>query len=250
MRFDECAPSYEAHAHIQKKVAAWSADWLDDRASRLTALELGAGTGFFTKHLAQRGFASLRATDVSERMMAIGKQALPQIEWRVMDAWRPSSPRVDRLYSCSLLQWAPCPATTLRRWRSLLAPRGRLLATFFVHGTLQELFPQESCLCALQWRSNKQWLSVFADAGWTVLRTSSWRHKQHFASPVAALRSLHGTGAVGGGKTSPGELRRLLASYRAEHATARGEVPLTWSALRVEAQPARANESSSSLSRS
>lgn len=247
MRFGECAHHYEAHAKVQAGVAARSATWLNEETRHSTALELGAGTGLFTRHLVEKGFAKVHATDISASMIAEGAKNQPSVEWSIVDAWRPSWPvPVDRIYSCSLLQWASSPLSVLRGWKALLKPEGRLMATFFIDGTLRELFPVDSSLTALNWCSQKQWLDYFLDAGWRVRRSDTWQDTQLFPSPVAALRSVHLTGAAHTNKASTAELRRALLAYQAAHSTANGEVRLTWKAMQVEAELCGANQSSES----
>ena len=51
--FDASAPSYEAHAGVQRDVAARLARLLPDLA-RPRVLELGCGTGLFSRHLVAR----------------------------------------------------------------------------------------------------------------------------------------------------------------------------------------------------
>ena len=55
--------------------------WIEEDCSSLSALELGAGTGLFTRHLALRAFKSFRATDVSGSMIAEGELRLPKVNW-------------------------------------------------------------------------------------------------------------------------------------------------------------------------
>lgn len=237
MRFGECALQYEAHAEIQARVASRSARWLSEEdAHPKTALELGAGTGLFTRHLAKKGFVQLHATDISPSMIAEGKTNAPAAKWSILDAFNPSwADPVDRLYSCSLLQWASSPVAVLRSWRALLKPKGRLLATFFVEGTLSELFPASSALTALRWRSEEQWLAALPRAGWRVRRSATWLEAQVFPTPVVALRSVHLTGAVHTNKASVAELRRALLAYKRAHSDENGSVRLSWKAMQVEA---------------
>jgi SAM-dependent methyltransferase len=237
MRFGECALHYENHAQIQAAVALRSAKWLSEDTRHETALELGAGTGLFTRHLAKKGFTQLYATDISSEMIAEGRRNEPAAVWSIVDAFTPSwEVPVDRLYSCSLLQWATSPVAVLRSWRALLRPEGRLLVTFFIQGTLSELFPADSALAALKWRSEEQWLDSFRRAGWRVLRSATWQEMQSFPTPVAALRSVHLTGAVRTNRASVADLRRMLLAHKRAHTDRSGGVRLSFRAMQVEAE--------------
>jgi hypothetical protein len=48
--FDRRAAQYEQHAPVQREAAAWLAEWLPEKIES-PALEVGAGTGLFTRHL-------------------------------------------------------------------------------------------------------------------------------------------------------------------------------------------------------
>ncbi len=51
-RFNRAAPVYERHAVVQEAMAGWLAEWLPPEIG--TALEIGAGTGLFTRQLVGR----------------------------------------------------------------------------------------------------------------------------------------------------------------------------------------------------
>ena len=97
MRFNRKALEYHEKADIQKIAADWCSEWIESDCSGLHGLELGAGTGLFTKHLALRGYESLRATDQAERMIDQGRKRLPMVAWDELDAWRCESNPVDRV---------------------------------------------------------------------------------------------------------------------------------------------------------
>lgn len=130
MRFDRKAAQYHEKADIQKLVADWCGDWIERDCQDKKAVELGAGTGLLTRHLALRGFESFAATDLSERMLEQGRARLPMVDWKRLDAWSCDVQEVDRLYASSLLQWAPDPLEVLKNWRAALKPEGRVLTSF------------------------------------------------------------------------------------------------------------------------
>lgn len=239
MRFDDAAESYDAHAQIQRQVAAWCAEWLPQSSSTgpLDVLELGAGTGLMTRHLVAQPHLRVVATDNVPQMLRRGSEQVPEASWQLVDAWKPLAPASDLLVSTSLLQWATDPVAVLRNWRSLVLPNGRLLATWFVRGSLYELSDAAPQLAGLKWHCEKEWLRFLRQANWTVLRSSAWSTVQRFASGAIALRSIHRTGAVLTPRTPTSELRRALRAYEAKYRDEAGQVPLSWRAFRVEATP-------------
>ncbi len=231
MRFDQKAPRYHEKADIQKIVADWGSEWIERDCGDLRALELGAGTGLFTRHLALRGFREFRATDLSSSMVQEGRHRLPLVDWGELDAWRCETDPVDRIYSSSLLQWALEPEDVLKNWRNALAAGGKVLVCLFVKGSLSEFADVDARFAAFPWRSESEWIARFEEAGFDVLRNETRSDLIAFDSPREALRSLHDIGAVEERRMSAAELRRFLRSCE------RGEespFEVSWKAMKIE----------------
>lgn len=238
MRFGEKSRVYAAKAMLQREVASWCAEWIEPEARGLRALELGAGPGVFTRFLAEKSFAELWASDVSAAMVEAGREALPQVHWLALDAWDlrlGGGRRFDRLYACSLLQWADGVDGVLRRWSQALGDGGRFLGALFVEGSMAELLEADGGFSAVSWRSEAWWLERFLGAGFRICRWDTREERQVFGSAAAAARSMHEIGAVKGERWPTGRLRRHLRACEAAFGGEQG-FPLTWRALRVEAQ--------------
>jgi len=213
-------------------LASWLAEWLPKRRAG-RALEIGAGPGVFTRRLLP-WTGTLFATDGSRAMCAAGRAALPAVPWRTMAAERPAAGPWDWIFSSSMLQWTEDPAAVLAAWRKRLAPGGRVLAGFFVAGSLEEW----SALAGdapLRWRTPEEWRALLKAAGFRVLRDGAERRVLHHASAAALLRSLHGTGAAPLRRLPPTKLRHLLNVYEKRHRSGEG-VPASWQFYRFEAE--------------
>lgn len=231
MNFDKKAGLYHQNARIQKIVADWCAEWIEEDCSTLSALELGSGTGLFTRHLALRAFESLRATDLSRSMIDEGKSRLPDVDWAELDAWEcESAAKVDRLYACSLLQWSENPLETLEKWRNALAPKGRFLGCLFVEGSLKELIGEEFRLGEFEWRSEQQWLTCFEQSNYDIRRWDTRLDEEIYDSPMQALRHLHDLGATTNRNANPGKLKQHLKRLE----THSGRFKVSWKTLRLE----------------
>ena len=231
MRFDQKAFQYHDKASIQKEVADWFSQWIDKDCSRLAGLELGAGTGLFTRHLALRGFHELCATDISQSMLNEGKTRLPNVRWEIQDAWRLEARKADRVYACSLLQWATDPIGVLNFWRDALLKDGRLLACFFIEGSLKEFTRLDSGFPAFPWKNEKEWLEIFRAANLDIVRSETRTDIMTYESPRAALRQIHDIGAVRENSMKPSVLKRLLDDSGRRK---RGGFGLSWRTMRVE----------------
>lgn len=236
--FNRRADSYRVHAVVQRRLATWLAEWIEpaEKLGKLTALEVGAGDGLFTDFLVSR-CPQLTATDIAHRMVELGKQRLPQVDWCVSDAWQLESRPVDRLYSASLLHWCDDPAAVLRRWRRFVNPNGRMLHGCYVSPTLTEWQSIAGDYSPVQWRDALQWQALLSDAGWRIVRCETTEHVQRFDSARHFFRFLHCTGAVPPRQTPVTKLRCLIREYQRRFASNTGPhgVRSTWTLMRVEA---------------
>jgi SAM-dependent methyltransferase len=231
MRFNRKASVYHEKADIQKISADWCSEWIERDCGGLRAIELGAGTGLFTRHLALRGFDSLLATDKSKQMLEEGRKRLPMVEWAELDAWGCETASIDRIYASSLLQWAHDPVSVLKNWRNALELKGRVLVCLYIEGSLEEFVKELPDFSALQWRSELEWLGFFREAGFDVSRSESRDDVISYASSREALRAIHDLGAIEERRMSPGELKRFLNDCDRRFENRFG---LSWKTLKIE----------------
>jgi malonyl-CoA O-methyltransferase len=220
--FGARAGSYELHAGLQKAVAARLARLLPN-LKRPNVLELGCGTGLFSRHLIERyPDGDLVLTDASSAMLAECRRNLagassPRIDFEVMDASRPGGQgSFDLIVMSMALHWLPAQEASLERLRRLLTPSGLLL------------------YAALGPRSFAEWRAVLdrqgLPSGITRLEPlPGIIHEELLAPDATALAFLRRMKSVGGltpregyRSLSPGALRRAI---RAADAAGR---PITW----------------------
>lgn len=233
--FARKAGSYDAHAGVQADAAQWLAEWLPQEASLGRCLELGAGTGLFSRYLTTRA-KKLECTDISSEMLEYCRERLPDATYRVLDAWEAPSldvPRWDTLCSSSLLQWTLSPVETLENWSKRLERNGRMLLGFFTAPSLPELDRVLNGTSPVQWRSQRDWVNAMRAAGLQIQRIESQTRCYHYPSALQFWRSLHGTGSNVSRGLTAGTLRRLLRDYETAFATADG-VAATWTFCRSE----------------
>ena len=233
--FSRAAGTYAGHATVQQAMADWLAEWLPAQRSG-RALELGAGTGVFTRKLLP-WTGALTVTDLAAAMCEQGRAALPQVDWRVMRAEAPvSEPACDWIFSSSMLQWMDDPAAVFAAWRKVLPIGGRVLAGLFAAGSLSELRALTGPGASpLHWRPPAEWDEALARGGLRRVRSEADTRVFYHDTALELLRSLHGVGAAPVTQVSAGRLRSLLREYEARHREERG-VPASWEFYRFEAE--------------
>lgn len=236
--FNRCAGTYEENAGVQKRAASRLGEWIEFAGMRSgTALELGAGTGFFTRKILQKGWR-VSATDIAPGMVARGRRNCPEAEWTIGDGWRLPPRCADLLASSSLLQWMPEPEKTLRVFREALRDGGRMLHGFFVAPSLRELYSLcDAGTLPVVWRTSGEWRELFEAAGLRILRAETETLRENYADVRAFLRTLKNSGATSRERQMPaGALRKLMREYAENFPDGNaGGVFATWSIFRVEA---------------
>jgi SAM-dependent methyltransferase len=219
--FSRAAANYDLHAQVQRDMADWLAEWLPvERVGR--ALEIGAGTGNFTKRVG--GWPEgLVATDMSPLMCERGRIAVPDAEWCVMKAEQPEGGPWGWILSSAMLQWVENPgqvfsalgalfaAESLVEWRAIAGENG-----------------------PIRWRAVEEWRTAFASGGLRLLRDEVETRVFSYPSSCAFLRSLHGVGAAPERHFTGSRLRELLREMDAKSGGM--GVEMTWNFYRFEAE--------------
>ena len=230
--FDNASRDYLKYAHIQKYAAASLARWLPE-SRKGSVLELGAGPGVFTHYLVPWK-SNVCATDASEAMCSLGKMHLPSVAWKCSDANTPLAGPWDMLCSSSMLQWMPDPLVMLCNWKSVLAPKGRILCSLFVEGTLSEWASLSGLPPPLTWRSPLEWNLILMKSGFKVQRQEIEKKEIFSPNALESLKSIHKLGASPKPQLGAGHLRSLMLDYERKFSTPSG-VSSTWVIYRFEA---------------
>jgi malonyl-CoA O-methyltransferase len=133
LSFGARAASYEEHAGLQRAVAERLALVLPPLASP-RVLELGCGTGLFSRHLLARYpdgtfvLSDLAPSMVEQCRRNLANRGRGHVRFEVMDAARPTVDGPFDLIATSMtLHWLTDPSAALNTLRQLLAPDGVLI---------------------------------------------------------------------------------------------------------------------------
>jgi len=148
--FSSASDSYDAHAVLQREIGDRLIAHLDfTKLEPKRILDIGCGTGYFTRLLRARfKRAEIVVLDLSESMVKTTRKGhLRRMPWHGRHlhtsadaAALPLKPEsFDLVCSNLAMQWLPDPELMLKEMRRVLAPGGLMLFSTFGRRTLSEL---------------------------------------------------------------------------------------------------------------
>ncbi|MFT5987820.1 MAG: malonyl-CoA O-methyltransferase [Pseudomonadales bacterium] len=237
--FGGASASYEGAARLQRKMGDAMLETIAQPVPQdATVIDLGCGTGWYTRQLAQRFGAHTVGVDLAPGMLAFAKaqsKALSKapsnalrpetIQWLEADAERLplAGQSVDLIYSNLMIQWCHNPQGVLRECQRVLRPGGQLWVSTLLLGTLQEL--QQAWTLADPHQQHVNGFISAADFAATtveILPAAQWRSQMitlDYPTPMALMNELRQLGA--GYKdiqrrktaTAPGRLKQMCQNY-------------------------------------
>ncbi|MFH7320041.1 alpha/beta fold hydrolase [Desulfurivibrio sp. D14AmB] len=235
-RFNRAAATYDDHADIQRQALELLAAELPPSLPPGPLLELGCGTGNYTRLLRQRfPEARLVSLDFSPAMLGEAR--------RKIETLAPPGPKVGApvdficqdaetflaanrtRFACitanATIQWFSDPAGAFARIRASLLPGGLLLATIFGRESLAELdqglarVSRGQVRVAARLFPDREELQRLLTAQFGEVELREHRLTRRFSSLPELLRHFRhtGTGGAGLARLSPGRYRELAAWF-------------------------------------
>lgn len=223
--FSRAAASYDAVAGLQRDVGERLLAQLPTLAPTRW-LDLGSGTGHFSRALARRyPAAEGLALDIAEGMLRHARPQGGARHFLAGDAERlPLAPAsLDLVFSSLALQWCADFASVLAEARRVLRPGGLLAFTSLCSGTLQELRDSwadvDGFVHVNRFRPFERYRQLCQASGLQPLRLEQRPAVLHFADLRQLTGELKALGAHNlnpgrpGGLTGRARLRALAAAY-------------------------------------
>jgi malonyl-CoA O-methyltransferase len=231
--FGIASGTYESASRLQRFMGNTMLQKFQARESEQfhsTALDLGCGTGWFTRKFADlKGIGVLAGVDLSSGMLEQARENGPEgINWVVGDAEQLPLPddSVDLIFSNLMIQWCDDPRAVLQECQRILHPGGFLMVSTLLDGTLRELKaawhsadPDHQHVNRFETALALQ-AKVRAELPDAVVENRSIRLP--YDSPMALAGELRhlGAGFRGAGRrravTAPGRLREMCKQYPKE----------------------------------
>ena len=213
--FSKYAHAYDKHAQLQKLMAKKLASFLpNDTPEQI--LEIGCGTGLFTKYLLNKSVKKIFLNDISPEMISCMKLKIflpPYSQIIHGNAELLKFQKVDMIAANAVFQWFKNPRVVLGRLNSYIKSNGSLVFSTFGPSTLEELrkvAPLESPVLLL---SKNEWCKLIEEAGFIVHLSAKESHKTFFPNTLSLLKNLQQIGAAPTQMTSPKILRQLIKDY-------------------------------------
>ena len=222
--FSKHAKTYDRHAQLQRSMAERLAALIPNLFPQII-LEIGCGTGVFTRHLLARSPSVLILNDIAPLMIEHLKTHLKipsQSKILVGNAERIPIPKVNLIAGNAVFQWFQNPQNTLQRFHASLSKSGYLAFSTFGPKTLEEFRIAAQFEGPTNLLPQKQWKTLITRIGFDVLTFETETRQIFFENTKALIKNLQQIGAAPLRILKPGELRQLIRDYDKDYASPQG----------------------------
>lgn len=223
-RFSRNLRTYDTLATVQRDIARRLATLLEhtDTAAVRNGVEIGAGTGFLTRHLV-RLFPTAQWT-VND-LVPGSRDYLPEnISFIPGDGevFPFGHKHYDLIASASTVQWFDDLPRFIARAAAGLAPQGMLALSTFGPENFREI--TATTRQGLEYYPLSQLCDILTTNRLQILTREEWTEQQRYPTPTDVLRHLRLTGvnAVAAERWTHSRLRRFETDYRAAYGNTSG----------------------------
>lgn len=227
--FSKHANTYDRYAQLQKSMAERLASLLPAQLPD-NVLEIGCGTGLFTRHLLTQPIKQLVLNDIAPGMLKVLSNSITlpaNTKISSGNAERIHFEKVDLICANAVFQWFQNPKETLKKLNQALTRNGNLVFSTFGAETLVEFRQAANLLSPVNLYTKEVWARMIRDSGFSINLCDVEIRKTFFPSTMTLLKNLQQIGAAPVQMVKTGGLRKLMRDYDARFSTAQG-VYATW----------------------
>ena len=237
--FCSSSESYDSSCDIQRIVAEHLAELLPE-GMQDRILEIGTGTGIFTKLLNGKCGAAF-CVDIADALLARAKKHFPGNHFICGDGeCLPVGGEFSLITGSSALQWFQNPEKSIPVMLKHLKHGGKFAFSVFVEGTFVEMSILNQMTgfgSVYTLPKEDEFAKIFEDCGMSVNKEVR-EYVLHFDSVSEFLKKQKGTGATFSGRdslTSKASYKKFLELYP-ELFGENGKVPVTYRILYISGQ--------------
>lgn len=222
--FSKHVKTYDRHAQLQRSMAERLAALIPNPFPQ-KILEIGCGTGVFTRHLLARSPSTLILNDIAPLMIEHLKDHLevpPNSKFLEGNAERIQIPKVKLIAGNAVVQWFQNPSNTLQRFHASLEKEGYLAFSTFGPKTLEEFRSTAQFQGPTHLLSQKRWKTLLTQAGFELQTFQTETRQIFFQNTQSLIKNLQQIGAAPLRILKPGELRQLIRDYDREYSSPQG----------------------------
>ena len=227
--FSKHAKSYDRYAQLQKSMAERMASLLPVPLPDYV-LEIGCGTGLFTRHLLTQPIRQLILIDIAPGMLEFLSSSLSLPENTKIisgNAERIEFENMGLICANAVFQWFQKPQETLKKLNQALKGNGKLIFSTFGPRTLVEFRDAANLSSPIDLYKNEIRIKMIHNAGFAIKNCDVEIRKIFFPNTLTLLKNLHQIGAAPIRMVKTGGLRKLMRDYDSRFSTTQG-VYATW----------------------
>lgn len=222
--FSKRVKTYDRHAQLQRSMAERLAALIPNPLNQ-KILEIGCGTGVFTRHLLARSPSALILNDIAPLMIEHLRNHLKvpsKTKFLVGNAETLPIPKVKLIAGNAVFQWFQNPEATLKRIHASLEKEGYLAFSTFGPKTLEEFRRTADFQSPTHLLSQRSWKTLLTRAGFELFTFQSEIRQIFFQNTQGLIRNLQQIGAAPLRILKTGELKRLIKDYDKKYSSSQG----------------------------
>ncbi|MFP4686917.1 MAG: methyltransferase domain-containing protein [bacterium] len=206
-RFSAAAASYDRHSELQSRVARRLLDFIPAGKDYDSILEIGCGTGIYTKMLLERfSGGRVRALDISARMIERARKKIDSenVNWLVENALsvRLVEP-VGLITGSAVVHWVKPLAQLFNNLFKQLKSGGELIINVMLADTLKELHTTRELVAPDKFTAPPlpqlpEVIAAIKNSGFDIEKTKKVELKQNYRSGFSFLKALNEQGVTAG----------------------------------------------------